>query len=289
MPDRTRFRRGVAALAALALSVVPLAASGQAQARGITMAAVYDIYVGGIRIARASTNAEVTESRFDAHLALQLEGIAAAFSPGWLYQAASMGRVDGDRVIVDRADATKRIDGETNRTSVLFHGGGEVEIRYDPPRPNRPANPDIPRERLVGAFDILSGVTALLWRYNRDGSCDGSFPVLDGRKLFVATTEPGPATTLNKPDIGMYGGPATRCDLTLTPAAGRFSNAIDPQSGKAEDFFQSSSGGANPEAREVDVWYAAPEAGGPVVPVRIESDSPWGRIVVHLVGFDTGA
>lgn len=289
MPDRTRFRRGVAAIAGLVLGAMPLVSTAEAQSRDITLSAVYDVYVGGIRIARASTNAEVTDTRFDTHIALTLEGIAGSFSPGWLYSAASMGRVDGDRVIVDRADATKRIDGETNRTSVLFHGGGDIEIRYDPPRPHRPSSPEIPRAQLDGAYDILSGVTALLWRYNVDGSCAGSFPVLDGRKLFIATTEPGPATTLTKPDIGIYGGPATRCDLTLTPAAGRFSNEIDASSGKAEDFFQSTSGRADPEARSVDVWYAAPETGGPVVPVRIQSDSPWGTIVVHLVGFDAGA
>jgi hypothetical protein len=285
MPHPTRWRRPVAALAGLVLGALPIAA----EARDIALSAVYDVYVGGIRIARASANAEVTETRFDSHIALTLQGIAASFSPGWLYQAAAMGRVEGERVVVERADATKRVDDETNRTSVLFHGGGDIEIRYDPPRPHRPSHPEIPRDQLDGAYDILSGVTALLWRYNQDGRCEGSFPVLDGRKLFIATTEPGPATTLEKPEIGMYGGPATRCDLTLTPAAGRYSNAVDPNSGKAEDFFQSTSGRADPEARNVDVWYAAPEADGPVVPVRIESDSPWGRIVIHLVGFDTGA
>lgn len=282
MPRRptTRIRRLAGfALAALVAASFPAAA----QARDMALAAVYDIYMGGIRIARADTHAAIAGPRYDARVGLVLQGIAATFAPSWSWTALAMGRVEEGSLAVERLDTVKTSSGETSRTSVLFHGAGAVEIRYDPPRDRSPS-PGIPPAQLEGALDIVSAVLSVLHRQNSDGRCDLRVPVLDGRKLFIATAQTEGPAELHRPEQGIYGGPASHCALRLDPAAGRFASGVDPDSGQARDFFQSGRGEGT-ESRMLDVWFAAPEPDAPAVPVRIESDSPWGRIVIHLVAF----
>ena len=44
-----------------------------------------------------------------------------------------------------------------------------------------------------------------------------------------------------------------------------------------------------PDQRVITTWLASPGGGLPAVPVRIESDSPWGRVIVHLRAVEAGA
>jgi hypothetical protein len=75
--------------------------------------------------------------------------------------------------------------------------------------------------------------------------------------------------------------------VSLTPVVGDFNFGDERRSAKPTEYFQRSS--RTSEQRVIDTWLASPGAGLPAVPVRIQSESPWGLVIVHLRAITAGA
>lgn len=270
----SRFRPA-AISAALVLLLAAPADAADARAR-IT----YDVYVGGVRMLEVQSNLALAAESYDVDLSAHVVGIAATFSD-WRSNVRSMGALDGPKVR-PASNTVQRINGDSDKTTTItFLGGGRMDVVIVPSsKPKREQT--IPPRQLVDALDPLSGVVSILQAL-RVGSaaCSGRVPVFDGRRLYVADLADGGSVALAKTDLGIYGGAAQRCTLTLTPAVGDLDFGDAKPSGRATDYMQGG-GGQVPGRRVIDTWLASPGRGLPAVPVRIESESPWGRVVVHL-------
>lgn len=270
----------IAALAGALLAANP-AAAADANAR-----MTYDVYVGGVRMLEVTSAVSLTNDRYDADLSAHVVGIAATFSD-WRSNVQSSGALDGARVRPAR-NVVERINGDDARTTTItFLGGGRMDVDIVPrKKPKREQT--IPPEQLVHAVDPLSGVVSILQALRLGGeACKGAVPVFDGRRLYRADLTDGGTVTLQKSDLGIYGGSALRCTASLTPVVGDFNFGDERRSPKPTEYFQRSSRAS--EQRVVDTWLASPRAGLPAVPVRIQSESPWGLVIVHLRAITAGA
>lgn len=265
--------------------LIPIAASAALLAAGPAAAAdararmTYDVYVGGLRMLEVSSGVSLAGDRYDVDLSAHVVGIAATFSD-WRSNVRSTGGLDGARVRPAR-NVVERINGDDARTTTItFLGGGRMDVEIVPSKkPKREQT--IPPERLVHAVDPLSGVVAILQALHVGAeACRGQVPVFDGRRLYRADLTDGGTVMLQKAEQGMYGGEAQRCTLSLTPMVGDFNFGDERRDSKPTEYFQRSS--RAPDQRVIDTWLASPGAGLPAVPVRIQSESPWGRVIVHL-------
>ncbi|MFE0756956.1 DUF3108 domain-containing protein [Inquilinus sp. NPDC058860] len=271
---------------AIVVSAGLLAAANPAAAADAGARMTYDVYVGGLRMLEVSSGVSLGSDRYDIGLSAHVVGIAATFSD-WRSNVRSTGGLDGARVRPAR-NVVERINGDDARTTTItFLGGGRTDVEIVPSKkPKREQT--IPPERLVHAVDPLSGVVSILQALHVGAeACKGQVPVFDGRRLYRADLTDGGTVMLQKAEQGVYGGEARRCTLSLTPMVGDFNFGDERRSTKPTEYFQPSS--RAPDQRVVDTWLASPGAGLPAVPVRIESESPWGRVIVHLRAIQAGA
>jgi len=262
----------------IAASAIFLAA-GPAVAADVNARMTYDVYVGGVRMLEVTSGVSLGSDRYDAGLSAHVVGVAAAFSD-WRSNVQSSGRLDGALARPAR-NVVERINGDDARTTTItFLGGGRMDVEIVPKKkPKREQT--IPPERLVHAVDPLSGVVSILQALHIGAeACKGQVPVFDGRRLYRADLADGGSVMLEKSDLGIYGGAAQRCTVSLTPVVGDFNFGDERRSPKPTEYFQQSS--RAPDQRVIDTWLASPGAGLPAVPVRIQSESPWGRVIVHL-------
>lgn len=274
------------------LRFLPIAASAVLLTAGPAMAAdpsarmTYDVYVGGLRMLEVTSGVSLGSDRYDVDLSAHVVGIAATFSD-WRSNVQSSGGLQGPQVRPAR-NVVERINGDDARTTTItFLGGGRMDVEIVPSKkPKRPQT--IPPERLVHAVDPLSGVVSILQALHVGATaCRGQVPVFDGRRLYRADLADGGTVMLQKADQGMYGGETQHCTLTLTPMVGDFNFGDERRATKPTEYFQRSS--RAPDERVIETWLASPGGGLPAVPVRIQSESPWGRVVVHLRAAQAGA
>lgn len=269
----------------IAVSIAALAA-GPAAAADTSARMTYDVYVGGVRMLEVTSGLSLAGDRYDAGLSAHVVGVAAAFSD-WRSNVQSSGGLDGPRARPAR-NVVERINGDDARTTTItFLGGGRMDVEIVPKKkPKREQT--IPPEQLVHAVDPLSGVVSILQSLRLGAeACKGEVAVFDGRRLYRADMTDGGSVMLEKSDLGMYGGAAQRCTVSLTPVVGDFNFGDERRSVKPTEYFQQSS--RTSEQRVIDTWLASPGAGLPAVPVRIQSESPWGRVIVHLRAMQVGA
>ncbi|MGL4967127.1 MAG: DUF3108 domain-containing protein [Inquilinus sp.] len=270
----------------IAIAALALVAAGPAAAADINARMTYDVYVGGVRMLEVTSGVSLGSDRYDVDLSAHVVGLAAAFSD-WRSNVQSSGKLDGARARPAR-NVVERINGDDARTTTItFLGGGRMDVEIVPSKkPKREQT--IPPERLVHAVDPLSGVVSILQALHVGAeACKGQVPVFDGRRLYRADLADAGTVMLEKSELGMYGGSAQRCTVSLTPMVGDFNFGDERRSPKPTEYFQQSS--RAPDQRVIDTWLASPGAGLPAVPVRIQSESPWGRVIVHLRAVAAGA
>jgi hypothetical protein len=134
-----------------------------------------------------------------------------------------------------------------------------------------PANQDerepVPRELQRGTVDTLTALAALVRQAARDNRCDGAAQVFDGRRRSDFTAVTDGTETLEANRWSGFAGPALRCRFEGRQVAGFWkqqdrAEAAQPRGGTA--------------------WLASPGPGLPMIPVRIEADSSWGTVYVHM-------
>lgn len=134
-----------------------------------------------------------------------------------------------------------------------------------------PANQDerepVPPELQRNTVDTLTALAALVRQAAATNRCDGAAQVFDGRRRsdFTATTEG--METLEAHRWGSFSGPALRCRFEGRQVAGFWKEADRAEAAKPR-------GGL--------AWFASPGPGLPMIPVRIEADSNWGTVYVHV-------
>jgi hypothetical protein len=125
----------------------------------------------------------------------------------------------------------------------------------------------VPPELQRGTVDTLTALAALVRQAATTGRCDGRAQVFDGRRRsdFVATT--AGTETLAPNRWSNFSGPALRCSFEGRQVAGFW---------KEQDREEAS------KPRGGTAWFASPGPGLPIIPVRIEAESAWGTVYVHM-------
>jgi hypothetical protein len=270
----------------IAASACALIVSAPAAAADASTHMTYDVYVGGLRMLEVESGLTLAADHYDVDLSAHVVGIAAAFSD-WRSNVRSSGGLAGPQ-LRPATNVVQRINGDSDKTTTItFLGGGRMDVEIVPSsKPKREQT--IPPERLVHALDPLSGVVSILQALHVGASaCTGQVPVFDGRRMYRADLTDGGTVMLDRAEQGMYGGPAHSCTVALTPMVGDFNFGDERRATKPTEYLQRTS--KAPDQRVITTWLASPGAGLPAVPVRIESDSPWGRVIVHLRAVEAGA
>ncbi|WP_159995989.1 DUF3108 domain-containing protein [Roseomonas sp. 18066] len=247
--------------AALLLSLLAVPALARAE----PMRAVYSVQAAGVQVMRVEAIFDLdSPSRYRIESSFRFTGLA-----GWFAGGRQANRVDG--VWVDNAARPVRYVGDglwrgEPRQTVLEYRDNQPVARVMIPAEDPDREP-VPEALQRGTVDSLTALAQLTRNLATTGRCEGRAAIFDGRRRADMA-----ARTLGRdrltPQSGSWGGEAVRCGFEARQLAGF----------KRDD---------GPDAREPQeglAWMAAPLAGGPIIPVRVEMPGRWlGRLTALLV------
>ena len=243
----------IAALPAACLVCLALAPS---PAAAQALRATYEVHAAGMVVMELEARFDLAPEGYRVETRLRTRGIAAVFASGeqttrvaggfagWAAQPSGY-----------ISEGTWR--GRPRRIALDWQGGTPRVIELLPP--NEEEREPVPEALKTGTVDALSALAALSRQVEREQGCSLTAPVFDGRRRSDFTTD-GVRWERMLPWRGAWAGNALRCDFEGRQVAGfrrdgEGREAAAPQRGTA--------------------WFAAPYAGAPPVPVRVDIPTRW--------------
>lgn len=237
-------------LAAVLLLTLPAAAGAQ------TLRASYEVHAAGMVVMELEARIEMTELAYRIETALRTRGLASIFA-----SAEQVTRSSGSFGIGLASPAAfvseGTFRGRPRRLALEWQGGDPRVLELSPPETEE-REPVSEAERR-GTMDVLSLFAAIGRQAARNGQCDATAPLFDGRRRSEMTVS-GRQQERIPPWRNAWHGVAMRCDYEGRQVAGfrrdqDRAEATRPQRGTA--------------------WIAAPYPGAPAVPVRVDIPTRW--------------
>ncbi|AWU95888.1 DUF3108 domain-containing protein [Azospirillum ramasamyi] len=270
-PLRLPNRFGTALLAAgLSFPLLPLSAPG---AMAEPLNATYRVFVGGVTALDVEATLEVTGDRYRIAVSAVTGGtIGRLFT--WKTESHSDGSRRGNDLKPSSHRQSSQFRGEPRNVTLTYGPQGDVSATVTPPPETEEREP-VPPALRRGTLDPLSAVLDLLFTVGASDRCDRSLPVFDGRRRYDMLFSEVGRRIVDPSRYSVFSGVAQQCRVSYKPVAGY------GKSGSTGRFWQRSSPADRPP---VDLWLAPVAAGFPPLPVRLETDSDLGGVVVHLTG-----
>ncbi|MBY6263421.1 DUF3108 domain-containing protein [Azospirillum sp. 412522] len=256
--------------AGLSLPLLPLS---MAMAWAEPVKATYRVFVGGVTALDVDATLELTGDRYRIAVSAVTGGtIGRLFS--WRTESQSDGRVQGEDLLPASHRQTSQLRGEPRNVTLTYGPQGDVSTSVTPPPESDDREP-VPPALQRGTLDPLTAVLDLLVAVGANERCDRSLPVFDGRRRYDMVFSEVGRRIVDPSRYSVFSGVAQQCRVTYKPVAGY---ARSTSGGR---FWQRSGPADRPP---VDLWLAPVAAGSPPLPVRLETDSDFGSVVVHLTG-----
>ncbi|WP_168220250.1 DUF3108 domain-containing protein [Azospirillum thermophilum] len=270
----------LAALRTAALPGLILAAAG-APALAAPLNATYRIHVGGVSVLEAQAVLTLTDRSYDVEVRAETGGFLGRLFP-WQTRSHSTGAVTGEALAPVRHTQTSLFRGKPRNVTLTYDGRGTVAAAVEPP-PEEEDRPAVPEDLRRATVDPLSGVLSALVATSRGNGCTRTVPVYDGRRRYDMTMRDSGMRTVSASRYSIFAGPARECRVTYTPVAGYSPRPPTTMFWKRDD---GRDGAMADDRPPVDLWIAPVVAGAPPIPVRVETDSALGAVVIHLVAIN---
>ncbi len=217
--------------------------------------ATYEVHAAGMVVLTMEAEMEVTPGGYRLATTVRTRGIAAVFAPG--EQATRVaGAWQGATATPASYVSEGAWRGRPRRTALDWRGGDPVVRDMVPP--NAEEREDVPADLQRGTVDALSALAQLSRAIASTGSCDGQAAVFDGRRRSDYTSRSGGWERIF-PSRDAWHGVALRCGFEARVVAG----------------FRRDGSGDERRPTPGTAWVAAPFAGAPPIPVRVEMPSRW--------------
>ncbi|MBV8060333.1 MAG: DUF3108 domain-containing protein [Alphaproteobacteria bacterium] len=238
----------------------------------------YDVYVGGIHLLQANILFQEEGNHYRAHVTGGTYGFWHRMFP-WDTDLRVAGRLSDDKLLPAQFDTHDTWRSKTKATHLQFMPDGDIIPTFEPPSHDENRE-QVTKTQRAGALDPISGLLQLLAHTAIDGNCSVTVPIFDGKRLFTITGTDKGNDDIDSEDYGIYSGRARLCDTSFTMVAGDW---VDPDNHEKSRFWQKND---HENGREpFHVWLASITPTLPAMPVRLESGSVWGLIVMHLSGW----
>ncbi len=235
----------------------------------------YDIYVGGLHLVTAHIWFEEQGNVFHTIVRAQDLGLLARFLP-WNTILESYGRIKGDHFEPKEFFTRDEWNHKPKITKLHFNAKGDITPEFIPP--SGPENrEEVTLEQRIGSLDPVTALLQMLAHVAVDNSCAIPVPVFDGKRRFDIVGRDDGNDTLNEPDYEAYSGKARQCAADFKMISGEWKDAEHARFWKKTE----SEAGREP----FHIWLASPAKGMPEIPVRMETGSIAGLVVIHLTSW----
>lgn len=272
MTSGTISRLGFAAFAGLALSVItaPAGAVGLVQTERAEISLDYEAYFGGMHIVSARADIMLDADSYRVDSKARARGLLDWFS-GWFGEAVSRGDiVDGKPRPVEHTNAGHWRE-KPRSLSMIYKPDGVIEVEETSPPDQNELTP-IPEGATDNTIDPITAIIGMANVLADGGACDGFLAIYDGRRRYDVDMTDGGSHDLEPNEYNIFDGEARACKFEIERIGG----------------FRIERSQFAREARDRTIWVAKPFEDAPPIPVRINAETAFGRLVVHLVAARIG-
>jgi hypothetical protein len=235
----------------------------------------YKIYIGGLEALAATVTIGTDAAHYDVEIKAVTAGAIGRMMP-WTINIGSKGNIAGDVLQPVEHAQHNNFQGKERSVVLRYDGHGGFIERKVFPDAQEDQRDEVPPDQTRGTLDIVSGVLAGLRAVDRTGSCNSRVPVFDGRRRFDLVYGDDGHETLESSGVAIYSGDALKCAVKVEPGAGYWKK-------NQKKFFTRKVNGED-QVVPIEVYIARVGAAKVDVPVRIESASPFGPLVLNLQG-----
>ncbi|MGB9154668.1 MAG: DUF3108 domain-containing protein [Alphaproteobacteria bacterium] len=232
----------------------------------------YDVYVGGIHLVAAQVWFQEEGNTFHAVVKAGTHGIWGKIIP-WNTILDAHGRIKGEQLLPQEFYTRDEWGHKPKITMLHFNGKGNVVPEFIPPNTDQNREIVTPEQKLH-SLDPITALLQMLAHVAVDKSCAVPVPIFDGKRRFDITgKDAGEGATVGD-EYGVYSGPARLCDADFKMISGEWKDR------EHAHFWQKTEteSGRDP----FHIWLASPAPGLPEMPVRLETGSIAGLVVIHL-------
>lgn len=234
----------------------------------------YDVYAGGFKALQANFDIKLDPNAYDASLTARTQGMIGSIFP-WQGSYQTAGTTRKNALVPTQHTARSKWKAKEKLTELHYSPQGNLLKMTTQEGGKTTTERDIKKELSADSVDLLTGTLLMIQSMRVTDTCKGSFPVFDGKRRYNITVYGGGMDTIRKSDYSIYSGPALKCFLRVEPVAGFVKK--DEKRG-----WMAVQNHSLERKTPPTIWFAAPEEGGPVVPVRMEISSTYGAAVAHL-------
>ncbi len=267
-------RRAIAPALMPVLLAAGLAVTAPKAAEAQHWTLTYRVHVGGVAVLDARAELALTGDRYSVGVDAATDGFLGRMFP-WETRSRSVGMIRPDGPTPLRHTQVSTLRGSPRNVTLEYDGRGGVRAEVTPPPQDDDREP-VPDSLLRGTQDPLSGVVGVLLAGLRGEGCQRTVPVYDGRRRYDMLFADEGMRLVGASRNSVFAGTARQCRVSYTPIAG--------YNRKPDSPFWRRGGGGEEQRPPVDVWIAPVTPGGPPLPVRLETDSGLGSVVIHLTG-----
>jgi hypothetical protein len=227
----------------------------------------YAIYAGGFHVLDASIVLDLGREGYTVEVNAQTQGILGTLFP-WQTLARSDGKLRAGEAEPRTHRQTGKWRGQDRAVSLYYDGSGSVLADVRPPDDLDEREP-VPPELVPGTTDPLSAVLSVAGAVALGRGCSETVPVFDGRRRYDLTFQAMGSRNLPPNRYSVFSGPAVQCQVTSKMLAGRWrkDDGLASDDEKKTPFF---------------LMLAPVVEGMPPVPVRLEGQSRFGEVIMHL-------
>ena len=219
----------------------------------------------GFAIMQMDVSVRIFPSTYDIAVSYHTTGLARFLYPGQESEQVS-GVWEGDRAAPRQYLASGEWRGRPRRADIVYRSGQPEILELLPPDTNE--REPVPRALQRGTEDTLSALVQLLGHVERNGSCNTTARIFDGRRLSEIDASTMGLESVGRGPRAVFGGTALRCDFVGRMLAGFVLNRPHTTPGRAH---------------YGSAWFAPLQPGGPALPVRISFGTDWfGNVTMVL-------
>ncbi len=259
----------IAALAGIAV-VAPSAHADQlATIREVKLG--YTLYLGGLHVMNATTDFARDGMTYNVQMKAGTQGFLRSMAP-WDADVTTKGKWGEQALQPETSTVMTRWQDDEKKVILAFRDGKRVETRFEPPEGEN-KHEDVPDDLLNGALDPLSGIVQIMASFAYGKGCAQTVPIFDGHRRFDLVLTDRGSKVLEGGDYSIYSGNATKCEVDLEMRAGSRKDR------EGSRFWEDAKGGNRPP---VYVYLAKVRDDLPAIPVRAETSTPFGSVLIHL-------
>lgn len=224
----------------------------------------YDLWGGGLGLMGFEIELDESETAYRVDGSFKTRGVAD-WLLGFTLRAVAEGRLSAKEEATPLHYSSRSESRRTPRSADIEHfPDGQLRIAVSPPEEGE--RTPITPEMLPGTVDPLTATLRLAHRIATGGNCERRIGIFDARRRYDIVLEDRGMMELPSSRWSAYAGPARACRLRQVRIGG---------------FLKERS--ARDVTEDATVWIAAVFPGSLPVPVRLEFDSGWGWVLIHLV------